>query len=91
MAFNYWSTFDLSPMLADLAAVATIFLVMTLFEIPTSLYSTFVIEEKFGFNKSNLAQFFKDQGISLALVMIIGMPILALLIWVMDSIGSLWW
>lgn len=91
MAFNYWSTFDLPPMLTDLAAVATIFLVMTLFEIPTSLYSTFVIEEKFGFNKSNLAQFFKDQGISLALVMIIGMPILALLIWVMDSIGSLWW
>ena len=91
MAFSFWASFDLSPMMADLAAVASIFLVMTIIEIPTSLYSTFVIEEKYGFNKSTLAQFFKDQLISLALVVAIGMPILALLIWVMDSIGSLWW
>ena len=91
IAFKFWGSFDLSPILADLAAVVSIFLVMTLFEIPTSLYSTFVIEEKYGFNKSTLAQFFKDQLISLALVIAIGMPILALLIWVMDSIGSLWW
>jgi len=91
LAFNLWSSFELSPMLTDLGAVATIVLFMTLVEIPTSLYQTFVIEEKYGFNKSTLGQFFKDQGMSLALVITIGMPILALILWVMDSIGSLWW
>lgn len=91
LAFKFWSSFELSPMLTDLGAVATIILFMTLVEIPTSLYQTFVIEEKYGFNKSTLARFFKDQGISLALVISIGMPILALILWVMDSIGSLWW
>ena len=91
LAFNLWSSFDLSPMLTDLGAVATIFLVMTVLEIPTSLYQTFVIEEKYGFNKSTIAQFFKDQLIALGLVIAIGMPILALILWVMDSIGSLWW
>ncbi|KAF3977913.1 MAG: M48 family metallopeptidase [Methylococcales symbiont of Iophon sp. n. MRB-2018] len=91
LAFDFWTSFNLSPMMADLAAIATIFLVMTVVEIPTSLYGTFVIEEKFGFNKSTLAQFFKDQLISLTLVIVIATPILALLIWVMDSIGSLWW
>jgi STE24 endopeptidase len=91
LAFKLWSSFELSPMLTDLGAVATIVLIMTLVEIPTSLYQTFVIEEKYGFNKSTLARFFKDQGISLALVITIGMPILALILWVMDSIGSLWW
>ncbi|MCK5120601.1 MAG: M48 family metallopeptidase [Methylococcales bacterium] len=91
LAFNLWASFGLSPMLTDLGAVASIFLIMTVFEIPTSLYQTFVIEEKYGFNKSSLSQFFKDQAISLSLVIAIGMPILALILWVMDSIGSLWW
>jgi len=91
LSFELWSSFDLSPMVTDLGAIATIVLIMTLFEIPTSLYQTFVIEEKFGFNKSTLTQFFKDQLISLSLVIAIGMPILALILWVMDSIGTFWW
>ncbi len=90
-AFNFWSDFNFSPLVTDLTAVASIFLVLTLIEIPTSLYQTFVIEEKYGFNKNTIAQFFKDQLLSITLVLVIGMPILALILWVMDSIGSLWW
>ena len=89
--FDAWTSFDLSPMLRDLCAVASIILIMTVFEIPSSYYQTFVIEEKFGFNKSSITQFFKDQAISLSLVIAIGMPILALILWVMNSIGDLWW
>ncbi|MDD2740065.1 MAG: M48 family metallopeptidase [Methylomonas lenta] len=91
LVFDFWSTFDLSPMLADLISVASIFLLMTVIEIPFSLYQTFVIEDKYGFNKNTLPQFAKDQLISLSLTLGIGMPILALILWVMDSIGSLWW
>jgi len=91
LAFNFWSDFGFLPLVASLTAVASIFLVMTIIEIPTSLYQTFVIEEKYGFNKNTLTQFFKDQLLSIALVLLIGMPILALILWVMDSIGSLWW
>jgi STE24 endopeptidase len=90
-SFDFWSSFELSPMISDLAAVASVFIIMTLFEIPSSLYQTFVIEEKYGFNKSTHTQFFKDQAISLALLIVIGMPIMALILWVMDSVGSLWW
>ena len=91
LAFEFWSGFDFSPLIASLAAVASIFLFMTVVEMPTSLYQTFVIEEKYGFNKNTLAQFFKDQLLSMTLVMAIGKPILALILWEMDSIGSLWW
>lgn len=91
LAFNFWESFELSPMVTDLASIASIVLVLTVLEIPTSLYQTFVIEEKYGFNKSNMTQFFKDQGLSLALMAIIGMPILALILWIMDSVGELWW
>jgi STE24 endopeptidase len=91
LAFNFWADFGWSPMMTDLAAVASILLVTTLLELPTSLYQTFVIEEKYGFNKNTLPQFFKDQLISMGLMVAIGMPILAIILWVMDSLGDLWW
>lgn len=91
LVFEFWSTFELSTMMANLLAVASIFLFMTLVEIPFSLYQTFVIEDKYGFNKNTLPQFAKDQLISMSLTLGIGLPILALILWVMDSIGSLWW
>ncbi len=90
-AFNLWSGFGLSPMLTGLGAVATIVLFMTIVEVPTHVYQTFVIEEKYGFNKSTPQQFIKDQLLQLSLMLAIGLPILALILWVMDSIGSLWW
>lgn len=90
-AFKVWADFDLSPMMKQLGAVGTIFLVMTVFEIPASFYQTFVIEEKYGFNKSTAGQFFKDQAMSLSLAAVIGLPLFALILWVMDSLGSSWW
>jgi STE24 endopeptidase len=91
LVFDFWSTFELSPIKADLLSVASIFLLMTIVEIPFSLYQTFVVEDKYGFNKNTLPQFAKDQMISMGLTLGIGLPILALILWVMDSIGSLWW
>ena len=90
-AFGYWTSIASSPLIAGVAATATIFLIMTVVEIPTSVYQTFVIEEKFGFNKSSVNQFIKDQFLHLALGAGIGLPILALILWVMENVGSLWW
>ncbi len=89
--FDYWATAISSPLWAGVAATATIFLIMTLIELPTSYYQTFVIEEKFGFNKSDINQFIKDHLLQLALGAAIGLPLLALILWVMDSVGELWW
>jgi STE24 endopeptidase len=89
--FAYWSTAISSPLLSGVVSTASIFLLMTLIEIPTSLYQTFVIEEKFGFNKSTVAQFIKDQFLHLTLGAVIGLPLLALILWIMDNVGSTWW
>ena len=91
LAFELWNAFELSPVYTGLGAIATIFLVMHLLELPTSVYQTFVIEEKFGFNRNTPKQFIKDQFIQLGLMMAIGLPILALIIWIMNSVGPLWW
>jgi STE24 endopeptidase len=91
LIFEYWSSLALSPLLAGVAATGTIFLLLTVIEIPTSIYQTFVIEEKFGFNKSSAKQFIKDQFMHLALGAVIGLPLLALILWIMDNVGSTWW
>ena len=90
-SFDYWTTFFSSPLIAGVAATATIFLLLTVIEIPTSIYQTFVIEEKFGFNKSTVNQFVKDQFMHLGLGAAIGLPLLALILWIMDNVGPLWW
>lgn len=90
-AFQLWTGFGFSPLVTGLGAMSTIFLIMTVVEVPISIYETFVIEEKFGFNKSTPLQFFKDQLLQLALSAAIGLPLLALILWVMESIGANWW
>jgi STE24 endopeptidase len=90
-AFEYWASIISMPLFAGVAATATIFLILALVELPTSIYQTFVIEEKFGFNKSTVNQFIKDQLLHLALSAAIGLPLLALILWIMDNVGPLWW
>ncbi|MDO9106610.1 MAG: M48 family metallopeptidase [Methylovulum sp.] len=91
LTFAYWANLVESPFIAGIAATATIFLMMTLIELPSSVYQTFVIEEQFGFNKSTVRQFIKDHALQLVLGAAIGLPLLALILWVMDSIGPSWW
>ncbi len=90
-AFTFWSGMIASPLWSGVAAIATVFLLTTLIELPVSIYHTFVIEEKYGFNKSTVVQFVKDHLLQLALGAVIGLPLLALILWIMDSLGSLWW
>lgn len=80
-----------SPLIAGVSAIALLTLLMSLFELPSSWYETFVLEEKFGFNKNTPAQFFKDEIMQLTLGAVIGLPILSLILWVMDTLGSTWW
>ena len=80
-----------SPLFAGVGAIALLTFLMSLSEMPVSWYGTFVIEEKFGFNKNTPAQFFKDEVMQLGLAAVIGLPILTLILWIMDSVGSTWW
>ncbi len=55
--------------------------------LPFTLYKTFVIEEKHGFNKNTLALFFRDLIMQIVLGFIIGSPILAGIIWLIKLSG----
>ncbi len=61
------------------------------FGLPFSLYSTFVIEEKFGFNRTSVKTFILDLMKTIFLTIIIGGPLLSLVLWFFEKAGSLAW
>jgi STE24 endopeptidase len=79
---------SLIPQIALLAAFG---LISGLIDLPISLYKTFVIEERFGFNKLSFKLWLADLVKSTLVGAIIGLPVIALILWIMGSAGSLWW
>lgn len=60
-------------------------------ELPIEWISTFRIEQRFGFNRMTPALFFADLGKSLLVSAAIGLPLAALVLWIMGASGGLWW
>lgn len=79
---------SLVPQLALLAAFG---LISGLLDLPFTLYSTFRIEERFGFNKMTFKLWLTDLLKSTLVGVLIGLPIVALILWIMGSTGSWWW
>ncbi|HEY2990757.1 MAG TPA: M48 family metallopeptidase [Candidatus Binatia bacterium] len=66
-------------------------LIFSLLSLPIDLYSTFVLEERFGFNKTTPRLYMIDKLKGLVLTLIIGVPFLFGVLWLMDAAGAYWW
>ena len=86
-----WRTAEWGSLATGVAVLISFSLISSLIDIPSSLYSTFSIEERFGFNKVSLKMFFTDILKGAALSMVIGIPLILLVLWMMESAGDLWW
>ena len=60
-------------------------------DLPFTLYQTFVIEERFGFNKTRFTLWLQDMAKSLLLSVVIGLPFVTLVLWMMGATGPWWW
>jgi STE24 endopeptidase len=77
--------------LRGLLLIALVGLVTTLIDLPSDLYRTFVIEQRFGFNKTTPGLFFADLCKSLLLGALLLLPLAALIIWLIRELGEYWW
>jgi len=59
--------------------------------LPFSWYSTFVIEERFGFNRMTISLWLADLAKGIALGVAFGLPLLLLVLWLMREAGGAWW
>jgi STE24 endopeptidase len=79
------------PVLLVLVFFGILAIAMDLISTPFSVYDTFVIEEKFGFNRTTPRTFFLDKIKGLLLGAVIGGGLLALIVWFYQKTGSLFW
>ncbi len=74
-----------------MAFVALLMIVMSVVELPFDLYRTFVIEQRFGFNKMTIAMFFGDLAKHAAIGAVLVLPLLFAVLWLMGKMGGMWW
>ena len=75
----------------QLALLGCFVVIGGLVDLPFTLYQTFVIEERFGFNKMTFKLWLGDLAKSSVIGALIGLPIAALILWLMGAAGGLWW
>jgi len=86
-----WRSFGWNELYTGTAVMISLILIGSVLDMPLSLYRTFVLEERFGFNKMTPVTFITDLFKGAALALIIGIPVIMLILWLMTSAGSLWW
>lgn len=78
-------------LLVTVAFFGVLILAVMLANLPVSYYSTFVIEEKFGFNKTTKKLFVVDSIKQALLSIVLGLPVIYLIAWIYQSLESKFW
>ena len=80
-----------SGMGQQVVLVLAFMLIGGLIGLPLSLYQTFSVEQRFGFNKTTPALWVSDLLKGIAVGLVLGLPILWLVLWLMEAGGAWWW
>ena len=86
-----WESLGWSAMTTGVVLILSFLVIGSLLELPLSWYRTFVMEEKFGFNRNTPALFLGDFGKQMLLMLVLGAPIAWVTLWLMNSTGEFWW
>ena len=80
-----------NSILQGLVFIGLLYVGSLLVSLPFDYYDTFVIEERFGFNKTTIGTFFADKLKGLALAIVLGAPVLALVFYLFEHFGKVAW
>jgi len=88
---NFIKNYTENPTLISMFFIGIIMIATSILNIPFSYYETFVIEEKFGFNKSTRFLFWMDLLKSLVLIFLLGSILLWVILWFYNQTGGRFW
>ncbi len=88
---NWWRSFGLSDIWTGAGFILSVFAIMSILDLPMSIYRTFKLEQSFGFNKMTPKIFIVDLLKNAVVGLLIGTPILLLVLWIMENSGNYWW
>ncbi|MFO7593557.1 MAG: M48 family metallopeptidase [Pseudomonadota bacterium] len=86
-----WRSLELSPLVMGTGFMLSVILLTSLLDLPFTLYRTFRIEQRFGFNRTTPALFISDMLKQGLLLLLLGTPLAALVLWLMQGAGEWWW
>jgi len=86
-----WENLGLSAMTTGVLFILSFMLIGSLLDLPSAWYRTFVMEEKFGFNRNTPKLFLADLGKETLLMLALGAPLIWATLWLMNSTGAFWW
>ncbi|MBI2316193.1 MAG: M48 family metallopeptidase [Betaproteobacteria bacterium] len=84
-------TFDPGGYAHGMALAASVAVIVAALELPLDLYRTFVIEARFGFNRTTPVLYAADLAKQAALAAVLGLPLLFCVLWLMAWMGEAWW
>jgi len=83
--------YQLDPIYTGILVILSMMLISSLLDLPFTLYNTFVIEEKFGFNRTTIKTFIVDMLKGALLGAVLGIPLIWVTLWLMEQAGEYWW
>lgn len=86
-----WQALGLSPMLTGIGLLLSVPVIGSLLDLPFAAYRTFVLEQRFGFNRTRPGRFVLDLLLQWLLLLALGIPLVWAVLWVMMQTGPYWW
>jgi STE24 endopeptidase len=88
---SIWQTQAQDALVIGVGFIVSLMIIGSLIDLPFSIYRTFVLEQKFGFNKMTAGTFIGDLGKEVLLTLIIGLPLIYAVLYLMGAMGEYWW
>ncbi|MDH5600273.1 MAG: M48 family metallopeptidase [Gammaproteobacteria bacterium] len=88
---TFFRSFAYSEILTGLVVIFGFMFISAVLDLPFTLYRTFKIEQRFGFNRMTALQFIKDMLIQTMLSLVLFVPLFAGILWLMQDASSFWW
>ena len=86
-----WQATELNPLLQGTGLIISLFIIMGLLDLPLSLWRTFRLEARFGFNRTTVGRYVMDLILAGLLTLVLGAPLAWVILWLMAGAGPLWW
>jgi STE24 endopeptidase len=88
---NIWQTRLDESLHIGVLTLVSIMIIGSIIDLPFSIYRTFILEERFGFNKTDTKTFIVDMFKSILLTLAIGLPLIYVVLYLMTMMGDIWW
>jgi STE24 endopeptidase len=79
------------PLVQQITLVVAVLVISAVIDLPFSIYRQFVLEARFGFNQMTWTLYLADLAKMMLLSALMGIPLLAIVLYLMSAAGSLWW